>query len=675
MDYPHSIALRLARCLGLGTSLVWAGLSYAGPPPTLFTIGGLNAPVNDIDVHPSGLWVAVSTGRGVFEYSTTDAALTAHVGPELAPGLPGAQAIRYSPEGNWAAVRFGNTIRIYSTPGFTFYGHFSATGGTPIFQGTNRHLGVIGGSIYRTSDFQPIALTYNGSPVDYQFIAWLGHYAYIRSDPFGLFYIIGIEGDYRVDRAISVGLFGYQVFGNDLGVVPPYQNHNFHLGTTAFPGIRVYPHAVGNASNPWTTFASASGSNASGGNHRFSRDGHFIVHRGYAEPSNVQIWNYDPERITLTDMYGYGEHVRGQEAVAAIHAPPGWQLGDVFMASATYDVHWVQINANHGEKWKLFDFTPNVGGVPRVAFSPNGSELAAGVYNSLGSDRGVWIWNVATNRPKRRLTTTDTVTHLAYLDGSRLLVGHGESPGRLEVWRRAPGDWVLERTIETGRFQDLEVAGARAVVLLSQQRLWTLDPTTGLTTSSHPFPTLYGGTIAVSPSGRFVAQHRGGYFDVVLRRTDDLETATQLTSVPQGGVAMDWSPDGRTLALAIRSASGENTLRLVDTSTGRARERTLPNHVGAVRFVPNRNTIVAYGALTRWAAHYDVQTLQPIAEYDARILGGGLKQQLAVSPDGTKTAYGSADGPIVVATNPGAPSVQRERWSPPGTRGNQSTVR
>jgi WD40 repeat protein len=289
-----------------------------------------------------------------------------------------------------------------------------------------------------------------------------------------------------------------------------------------------------------------------------------------------------------------------------------------------------------------------------VAFSPDGARLAA------AGEGWVRVWDLASGQEEARTLSgqADRFHSLAFSpDGSRLATAAGE--GWVRVWDLASGQEVLTLSGQADRFQSvafspdgsrLAAAGTDGVVrvwdLATGQEARTLRGHTGTVRS-----------VAFSPDGARLAS---SYGEAV--RVWDLATGQEsLTIMGNAGevVSVAFSPDGARLAAAgvratrvgeVITSDGERfpsvapvgSVRVWDVATGQE-ALNLRGHTGpvvSVAFSPDGARLASAGtdgSVRVW----DVATGR-----EALNLRGhtGRVSSVVFSPDGARLASGGEDG-------------------------------
>ncbi len=270
-----------------------------------------------------------------------------------------------------------------------------------------------------------------------------------------------------------------------------------------------------------------------------------------------------------------------------------------------------------------------VGGVPSLAFSPDGTTLAT------GSGQGVSLWNLETRRATEALSRGLTVVAYSH-DGATLAIGSGS---QVQLWDMASGEQVATLPGHAQQIRSLDFTrDGRSLVSASPDgiRLWDVETQT--TTATLPVGAF---SVAFSPDGATLAS---GSEDAV--RLWDVEMQTEIATYQHSGdlwgprvSTVAFSPDGTLVASGGRDA----TVRLWDVVAGE-NVAVLEGHDRPVRSV----SFSADGTLLASGADLAVNLWDPgTKERLVTLQGEGSEvKTVAFSPDGTTLAAGSEDGKI-----------------------------
>ena len=277
---------------------------------------------------------------------------------------------------------------------------------------------------------------------------------------------------------------------------------------------------------------------------------------------------------------------------------------------------------------------PDYYGVEDVAFSPDGSILAA-----CNKDGTIKLWNLETNEEANTLGRHgERVTSIAFSpDGETLVSGSWDYT--VKVWSVATGEEIRTLRGHTYYVEDVAFSPDGKIIASASWddtvKLW--DATTGeeihtLTGSSEVYALAF-----VPDHGTLATGNGDGYVTLW-----DVESGEEIWNKKvhkwstQGLAA---SPDGATLA----SSESDFEIILLDTEKGKkietVRERT--EYLGGTR--PATNTDVVFSPDGKTLAWTDIDScirLYDIANQEVQTLCGypGPRNELSFSPDGGKLA-------------------------------------
>jgi WD40 repeat protein len=321
----------------------------------------------------------------------------------------------------------------------------------------------------------------------------------------------------------------------------------------------------------------------------------------------TQLWNVATHRQARAAL----AYSQGTYGASVVFSPDGRTLA-IAGANDTASLWDLATGAQLG-----FSVAADTGGVRAMAFSPDGTTLA-----TSGADGTARLWDLATRIPLGAplVARTGPVNAMAFSPGGRTLVTGGHD-------------------------------GAA--------RLWDLRTRTQLTQLAAGDPTVGVDAVAFSPDGKALVT-AGAAPAVPVKNTKnivsvandivriwDLASHSQigkpLIIEPGPGIALAFSPNGKTLATASRGifrlwnvSSHELIARLPAAEIG-------PNTNGALAFSPNGHTLATAdgSAVLLWdvATHAEIGTLGTAD--DSHSMAG-----VAFSPDGKTLATWGNPGPV-----------------------------
>ncbi len=221
------------------------------------------------------------------------------------------------------------------------------------------------------------------------------------------------------------------------------------------------------------------------------------------------------------------------------------------------------------------------GGVPGVAFSPDGTLVAAG-----GEDRAIRLWNSSTGQPRGTVVDAHEgrVTSLAFSPDGRFIASSGHDK-TVRLWRVGPGGLTLQLRIDdAGNGLDhlaYSPDGLRVAAAAQDGYVRVWDARTG---KALGVPLVgHRGTVrsvSFTPDGNRIVS---GGFDGTVRIWDGhgaVNSAVALGGIDLGVVGMSFAPGAGDHRLAAVGIDG--TLRQWDTGTGQAVGTLIqvPRHVG-----------------------------------------------------------------------------------------------
>ncbi|MFF5289212.1 TIR domain-containing protein [Paractinoplanes globisporus] len=289
----------------------------------------------------------------------------------------------------------------------------------------------------------------------------------------------------------------------------------------------------------------------------------------------------------------------------------------------------------------------NTGRITSVAYSPDGSLVAAGDSNGT-----TMVWNVGSAMSPGPLASVKTHGAINSVSFDRTgLLATTDSFGVATLWK-IPGpsapDPLAMVTAPAAPLTTVFGPDGRSLVAAGadgRARTWNIaDP-------SHPTrgadATLGAGVHVVrySPDSRTVATIAGNDWTLSLADVTQPARATTLTAAGKavrGTWAMEFSPDGRTLAVLATDAT--TTLTLWDVAD-RGRPTLLGTHTGgdfatSMTFSPDGRTLATAGynqpTITMWNV---ANRANPVPLATVQGMGSGGRT-MAFSPDGHTLASG-----------------------------------
>jgi WD40 repeat protein len=311
---------------------------------------------------------------------------------------------------------------------------------------------------------------------------------------------------------------------------------------------------------------------------------------------------------------------------------------------------------------RLNRFTPNSGFVRAVAFSPNGSSVASGTWNSSEGGK-IQLWNLKTQTVENVFYGhTDIISALTYSPDSKLLFSVS--------WDSSLRVWDLTTGVEKQRFQGINdrvlnvaVSPDGEYVLTGTGNVGNSAPDPSADNSREPSVWLWDlenratehvlrghqdwvWTGAISPNGRYAASGSGTLNPPSLDtsvRLWDLETGQEIwhrSDHTQTVNSVAFSPDSKTIA----SGSWDMSVRLWDVETGQSRigYNGHTDRVLAVTFSPDGKVVLS-ASRDKTIQKWDVETGKEICRFVGH---GSAVNSVAFSPDGKFVLSGSDDRTI-----------------------------
>ena len=315
----------------------------------------------------------------------------------------------------------------------------------------------------------------------------------------------------------------------------------------------------------------------------FSPDGTSLV----SASESIKVWDVPPRPNPLV----LSEHSAGVLDVA--FAPDG-----SVAVSGAQDGTMRLWRSSTGRS--VGAFNAHLKAVSAVAFSPDGKSLASG-----GMDNVIRIWDAKTKEMLATLTGhTEPVTAIAFSPDGRTLASGG-SDQSVRLWRIPEFRERVKLKGHTGTVTGLAFSpDGKALATGSWDKIVCCWDVASARKTDSVFTDCLA--VAFSEDGKTLAT--GGYCTIGLWDYPSLKEKASLTGHKGWVTALDFCPDGRTLA----SGSSDQSVKLWDlhTHSGRGQERaTFSDHQGlvsAVRFSFDGQVLASAGrdgtVRLRWAA-------------------------------------------------------------------------
>ena len=288
---------------------------------------------------------------------------------------------------------------------------------------------------------------------------------------------------------------------------------------------------------------------------------------------------------------------------------------------------------------KVASFHAHIGSVKSLAFSPDGQTLATG-----GLDKTVRIWKTRGGpaRGKPIEGHTGVVTCLQFSPDGRFLAS-GSDDQTVRLWSIPTFAQAIQFRSHSGGVQDLEFTpDSKSLLTAGLDREIHILRVVG----QREYDTLEPPRRPLSPAARVAS----------------LVTGIDPEFVSRAEVVLDlaYSPDGRRLAVAVKSLDQEGRVDVWDTTEKRI-IGTLPSSgrtgrtISSLRYLPNGHdlvlaetavemfgqTLVGPGSMLVW----NPESKEPPVRWGSH---ESMIWSLALSPDGNRLASASADGWIKV---------------------------
>ena len=328
----------------------------------------------------------------------------------------------------------------------------------------------------------------------------------------------------------------------------------------------------------------------------FSPNGTMLVSgSGTTYGGTLKLWNV----ATGRNIANLGEYRTSRQVIQSVaFSPDGNQIAaGIYGEVDLWDV---------ASKTIIATLKGHTRWVHSVAYSPDGKMLAAGL-----NDDKVELWDISA-RTKTTLTHEGLVGSVAFSPDGRTLASAGT--GIVKLW-----DVATRTVVNTLKNTFGPVAySPDGTMLFAGDKLWDANAATSLAT--------FGGRasfVAFSPDGRTLATGTNVYVSLW-----DIQTHNNVTIKHSTGVrSIAFSPDGTTLA-----SDGSGSVQLWDVA--KQTEIATLDARGPVAFFPNGTTLVTGNKLWNVPTRTNFATLS------------GLFHSVAISPDGTILASGGVGSTV-----------------------------
>jgi WD40 repeat protein len=282
-------------------------------------------------------------------------------------------------------------------------------------------------------------------------------------------------------------------------------------------------------------------------------------------------------------------------------------------------------------------------GIP--AFSPDGTTIAA------GTPFGIQLWDAATGRQLRLLSTTGVADTVAFDSRGQFLAG-GSQSGHAQLWDLATGAQVA--TLTTGSSGTVDVTfGQRGILAVLTPGAIRLTDLTAILAINEPQATLPSGSarsavsVTFSPDGTLLAAgFQGGPVVVWNVAPWTLLGRLQPARGPALSGAVAFSPDGRLLAAGTEGGSvavwGVGSLHAPATLFPRGPAN---QPIDSVAF-SSQGDLLAGGSGNGSVLLWKVTSRQPLAPFQPGG-DGNPASAIAFSPNGHSLALSSAAGALL----------------------------
>ncbi len=405
----------------------------------------------------------------------------------------------------------------------------------------------------------------------------------------------------------------------------------------------------------------------------FSPDGKTLADGGWNGSSGVvETW-----KLSGTQIHAPATATATIQSIA--FSPDGKTLADGGGTSASNGAGIGLLETNSTSTGnQIAALTTASAGGSYVTFSPDGKTLATGssVYVNGGSSGTLSLWNSTTGALLNTLSSAATGIDAVAFSPDDQTVAVGGASGVLELWNASTGTRLT--TLKSAAVNGVQAvafsADGKTIVdggvgadaqghAIGVLEVWSVS--TGKLTATLNTAATNVASVSLSADGVTLADgganSTSGIVELWNLSTGKL-TAT-LKTAAAGVSSVAFSPSGSTLAVG-GSAGSNGVLELWKVSTGKLLSTLAlvsgTEIVSAVGFSPDGKVLVA-------GTDASVQTFSTVNyglfTYYNQIVAGGITS-VAVSPDGTLLAYGTANGSIVAASGPAVPALTSMSISP-----------
>jgi WD40 repeat protein/tRNA A-37 threonylcarbamoyl transferase component Bud32/Tfp pilus assembly protein PilF len=373
----------------------------------------------------------------------------------------------------------------------------------------------------------------------------------------------------------------------------------------------------------------------------FSPDGQLLAAGGGAvgQTGIVRLWDVatKSEKATLSDF--------AEPVLAVAFAPDGKTLATGTTAlehgwgNPLTRLIWAKAGPRTGQVkiWDVEKATTLVtcdgqtGGILSLAFSPDGTTLAAG-----GWDASLRLWHAESGQSQSTpMGFASYVWSVAFAPNGQLIAGGGKWDGRPELKTLLGSAETTVPSAHTAGITSIAFsADGKMLATASWDRTVRLkNVATGEELHTFKGHTSYVSSVAFSPDGEYLAT---GSWDGTVKIWYTRARLDQTTSAggEVGGYCVSFSPDGHLLA-----TSQSDSVTVWDLMSAEL-PVSLPGHGQTLAaFSPDGRTLATTG-MSRVVKLYDVASWQELRTLEGH---SGAVWALAYSSDGTRLATGSQD--------------------------------